>query len=123
MDDNTVERIFAIGIEVGVINLASELGLLTELVSQKQAEAKYSKEAINEMRINGWIVAYPSGNKERSKFYYKRSELETAWRMYALKNVIGLTKLDRIIENYRNEKLKAKEDKKALKKSRNRLRD
>lgn len=120
MEDSTVERIFAIGIEVGVINLASELGL-TEIVSQKQAEAKYSKEAINEMRINGWIVAYPSGNKHRYKFNYKRSELETAWRMYALKNVIGLTKLDRIIETYRNEKLKAKEDREALKKIRKRL--
>jgi 3-hydroxy-3-methylglutaryl CoA synthase len=123
MDDSTVERIFAIGIEVGVINLAAELGLISEFVSQKQAEAKYTKEIIDEMRRNGWIVAYPSGNKHRYKFNYKRSELETAWRMYALKNVIGLTKLDRIIENYRNEKLKAKEDKKALKKSRKRLRD
>lgn len=121
MDDSTVERIFAIGIEVGVINLAKELGLIDEIISEKQAHAKYTKELIDEMRVSGWIVAYPTGNSIRSKFYYKRSELETAWRMYALKNVIGVTKMDQIIKSYRNDKRKVQADKEALKEIRKRL--
>lgn len=121
MDDSTVERIFAIGIEVGVINLAKQLGIMDDNLSDAQAYKIYTKKLVDEWRQKGWIVAYPSGNKKRSKFYYKRSELETASRMLDLQNILPATRVDQIIENYRSGKLKAKEDREALKEIRKRL--
>jgi hypothetical protein len=115
MDNQTVERIFTIGIKVGVINLAKELGLIDELITEKQAYAKYTKELVDELRIDGWIVAYPSGNSIRSKFYYKRSELETARQMHAIKNIIDVTKIDQLLEKLNNENIKAKEQTNATK--------
>jgi hypothetical protein len=105
MDDSTVERIFAIGIEVGVINLAKQLGILDDNLTDAQAYKIYTKKLVEEWRQKGWIVAYPSGNKERSKFIYKRSELETASRMLDLQNILPATKIDQIIETYRSGKL------------------
>lgn len=121
MDDSTVERIFAIGIEVGVINLAKQLGILDDNLPDVQAYKIHTKKLVEEWRQKGWVVAYPSGNKERSKFYYKRSELETASRMLDLQNILPATRVDQIIENYRSGKLKAKADKEALKEIRKRL--
>lgn len=108
MNDSTVERIFAIGIEVGVINLAKQLGIINDNLTDAQAFKIYTKKLVEEWRQKGWVVAYPSGNKERSKFYYKRSELETASRMLDLQNILPATKIDQIIEEYRNEKLQKK---------------
>lgn len=115
MDDSTVERIFAIGIEVGVINLAKQLGLIDDNLTDAQAYKIYTKKLVEEWRQKGWIVAYPSGNKERSKFIYRRSELETASRMLDMQNILPATKVDQIIENYRSGKQKAKEDRESLK--------
>ncbi len=120
MDDSTVERIFAIGIQVGVINLAKQLGLIDDNLTDAQAYKIYTKKLVEEWRQKGWIVAYPSGNKERSKFIYRRSELETASRMLDMQNILPATKVDQIIENYRTGKLKTKEDREALKEIRKR---
>lgn len=115
MEDSTVERIFAIGIEVGVINLAKQLGLIDDNLTDAQAFKIYTKKLVEEWRQKGWIVAYPSGNKERSKFIYRRSELETASRMLDLQNILPATKVDQIIENCRSGKMKEKQDREALK--------
>ncbi len=85
---NKIERAFAIGIQTGVINTLSELGLLNEQVTEKQAHAMYGEELVKEWRRKRWIVGYPSGNKVRAKFYYTRSELETAQRMLDYSNII-----------------------------------
>lgn len=121
MDDSTVERIFAIGIQVGVINLAKQLGLIDDNLTDAQTYKIHTKKLVEEWRQKGWIVAYPSGNKKRSKFIYKRSELETASRMLDLQNILPSTKIDQIIENYRNDKLKVKEGKETLKEIRKRV--
>lgn len=121
MDDSTVERIFAIGIQVGVINLAKQLGLIDDNLTDAQAYKIHTKKLVEEWRQKDWIVAYPSGNTKRSKFIYKRSELETASRMLDLQNILPSTKIDQIIETYRNDKLKAKEDKETLKEIRKRV--
>ena len=107
MEDYKVEQIFATGIQVGVINLAKQLGLIDENLNDSQAYKIYTKKLVEEWRQKGWIVAYPSGNKERSKFIYKRSELETASRMLNLQNILPATKIDQIIEDYRNHKIKS----------------
>lgn len=121
MEDYQVEHIFAIGIEVGVINLAKQLGIMDDNLSDAQAYKIYTKKMVDEWRQKGWIVAYASGNKKRSKFIYRRSELETASRMLDLQNILPATKIDQIIENYRTGKLKAKADREALKEIRKRL--
>lgn len=97
--DRKVEKAFAIGIQVGVINLAKELGLIDENISEKQANAIYGEKQVKEWRRKRWIVGYPSGNKTRAKYYYKRSELETASRMLDMQNVIPATKIKQIINN------------------------
>jgi hypothetical protein len=97
--DKKVEKAFAIGIQVGVINLAKELGLIEENISEKQANTIYGEKQVKEWRRKRWIVGYPSGNKTRAKYYYKRSELETASRMLDMQNVIPATKIKQIIEN------------------------
>jgi hypothetical protein len=109
MEDYKVEQIFATGIQVGVINLAKQLGILDDNLTDAQAYKIYTKKLVEEWRQKGWIVAYPSGNKERSKFIYKRSELETASRMLDLQNILPATKIDQIIETYRNDKITRKE--------------
>lgn len=108
MEDYKVEQIFATGIQVGVINLAKQLGLIDDNLTDAQAYKIHTKKLVEEWRQKGWIVAYPSGNTKRSKFIYKRSELETASRMLDLQNILPSTKIDQIIEDYRNDKLKAK---------------
>lgn len=97
MDKHQIEQLFATGIQVGVINLAAEMGLIDENVSEKQAYKMYGEKKVKEWRHLRWIVAYPSGNKVRSKHYYKRSELETASRMLTIQNIIPPTRLKQII--------------------------
>jgi hypothetical protein len=98
MDDKTVEQIFALGVQVGVINLASEMGLINENMSEKQAYAKYGERQVKDWRSKRWVVGYPTGNKTRSKVYYKRSELDTASRMISIQNMIPATKIKQIIQ-------------------------
>ncbi|WP_372776472.1 hypothetical protein [Mangrovibacterium sp.] len=97
--DKITERAFAIGIEVGVIQTGKELGLIDENISEKQAHAIYGEKQVKEWRRKQWIIGYPSGNKTRSKFYYKRSELETAQRMLDYQNLLPSNKLKQFIEN------------------------
>lgn len=97
--DRKIERAFAIGIQVGVINLAGQLGLIDEMVTKRQAWKMYGKRQVEEWREKRWIVGYPTGNAKIRKFHYKRSELETASRMLDMINVIPATKLKQIAEH------------------------
>ena len=101
MEDYVVERIFATGIQVGVINLATELGLIDENMSEKQAYARYGKRQVKEWRSKQWITGYPTGNSVRAKVNFKRSELENASRMLSLQNIIPATRIKQIIEQQR----------------------
>ncbi len=49
MDDSIVERIFAIGIEVGVINLAKQLGLIDDNLTDAQAYKIHTKKTCRRM--------------------------------------------------------------------------
>lgn len=93
MKDTTIETIVAKSIEIGVHNTLSKLGLLSEQVSESQAKKMYGKRLINEWRHKRWIVGYPTGNKERGKVYFKRTELETASRMLDIQNIIPNSKI------------------------------
>lgn len=105
MDDRTIEKIFAIGYQVGIINLARELGLIDEEVTEQKAYKMYGKRRVQQWRHKRWIVGYPSGNSQRAKFYYRRSELETARRMLDMANIIPPTRINQIIQhNLTNEK-------------------
>ena len=64
------------------------LGLLPEVVTISQAEEIYGKRLIKEWREKAWIKFYPANNKERGKYYVKRSELETASAMMDLHNKV-----------------------------------
>ena len=98
MDDKVFETVVTNAIKIGCINTLSQLGLIAEDVSEKQAHKMYSEKKVKEWRRRRWIVGYPSGNTQRAKFYYRRSELETASRMLDMQNVIPPTLLNRIIE-------------------------
>lgn len=93
MDDKTLEEIVTAGIKVGTISTLKELGLLKEELSASQAEKIYKKRYIREWREKGWITGYPTGNLERGKYYYKRSELERASAMTSLGNAVPANKL------------------------------
>jgi hypothetical protein len=93
IDDKILENIVTAGIKVGTISTLKELGLLKEEVSVSQAERTYKKRYIREWREKGWITGYPTGNSQRGKYYYKRSELERASAMTSLGNAVPLNKL------------------------------
>ena len=78
MDKKFIEKMFAYGVKVGCITTLSELGLLTENMSAKQAYAKYGERQVIEWRSKKWITGYSSGNLKRATYYFKRSELEKA---------------------------------------------
>jgi protoporphyrinogen oxidase len=109
MDEKTVEKIFAVGYQVGIINLARELGLIDEHVTEQQAYKMYGKRRVQQWRHKRWIVGYPSGNSQRAKFYYRRSELETASRMLDMVNIIPSTRINQIIQQdlteFKNKKI------------------
>lgn len=98
MDEKVFERIITSSMQIGIINTLSELGLIDDNISEKQAYAKYGEKQVKEWRRKRWIVGYPSGNAQRAKFYYRRSELETASRMIDLQNIIPPTKMKQILE-------------------------
>ncbi|TCO87494.1 hypothetical protein EV202_13139 [Bacteroides heparinolyticus] len=83
-----LERIVSAGIKIGTIQTLNNLGLLQEVVTASQAEHIYGKRLIKEWREKGWIKFYPARNKERGKYYVKRSELETASAMLDIHNKI-----------------------------------
>ncbi|MBR8721687.1 hypothetical protein IX307_002950 [Bacteroides pyogenes] len=99
MGERYLERIVSAGIKIGTIQTLNSLGLLQEVVSVSQAEHIYGKRLIREWREKGWIKFYPARNKERGKYYVKRSELETASSMLDIHNRIP----DNIIQQLINE--------------------
>ena len=99
MGERYLERIVSAGIKIGTIQTLNSLGLLQEVVSVSQAEHIYGKRLIREWREKGWIKFYPARNKERGKYYVKRSELETASSMLDIHNRIP----DNIIQQLIND--------------------
>ncbi len=88
MENKKIETIILKSIEIGVYNTLNQLGMIKEVVTESQARKQYGKSMIDEWRRKRWIVGYPSGNKERGKIYFKRTELETARRMHDINNII-----------------------------------
>lgn len=93
MDDYTIETIVAKSIEIGVFNTLNRLGLTSETVTEAQAKKQYGARLIDDWRQKRWIVGYPTGNKERGRIYFKRTELETASRMLDIQNIIPANKI------------------------------
>ncbi|MGI6048728.1 MAG: hypothetical protein ACOYEG_12125 [Petrimonas sp.] len=93
MKDKVIEEIIVKSIEIGVYNTLNRLGILKETVTEAQAKKQYGKRLIDEWRRKRWIVGYPTGNKERGKVYFKRTELETASRMLYIQNIIPANKI------------------------------
>ena len=75
--ENCFEMMVARCIKIGTVQTLTMLGLLPEVVTISQAEDIYGKRLITEWREKAWIKFYPANNKERGKYYVKRSELET----------------------------------------------
>lgn len=93
MEDKVIEEIISKSIEIGVFNTLNKLGLISETISESQAKKQYGSRLISEWRKKRWIVGYPTGNAERAKVYFKRSELETASRMLDIQNIIPANKI------------------------------
>ncbi|OJV35355.1 MAG: hypothetical protein BGO33_08780 [Bacteroidia bacterium 43-41] len=93
MEDKVIEQIISKAIEIGVHNTLNALGLTYEVVTESQAKKIYGKRLINEWRHKRWIVGYPTGNKERSKVYFKRTELETVSGMLDIQNIVPANKI------------------------------
>lgn len=93
MEDRKIEEIVTASIKIGTIATLKGLGLLSEIVTAADAEREYKKELINEWRKKGWITGYPTGNLKRGKYYFKRSELETASAMDILGNALPANKI------------------------------
>lgn len=96
-EEKVIEKMFANGIHVGVIKTLSELGLLEENISAKQAYAIYGSRQVKEWRSKKWITGYPSGNTKRATHYFKRSELEIASRMLDGINLVARNKINQIL--------------------------
>lgn len=92
------EKIFAVGYQSGIIELANKLGLIEEEISERQAYKTYGERQVKEWRSKRWIVGYPTGNKKIKKLKFRRSELETASRMLDMQNIIPPTRMKQILE-------------------------
>lgn len=88
MEDHQLEQIITAGIKIGTIATLKSLGLLSEVVTKKEAERMYSARLIENWRSKGWITAYPTGNAQRGKYYFKRSELEIASATLSVSNIL-----------------------------------
>lgn len=88
MENHQLEQIITAGIKIGTIATLKSLGLLSEVVTKKEAEKIYSKRLVEDWRRKGWITGYPSGNSLRGKIYFKRSELEIASATLSVSNVL-----------------------------------
>lgn len=93
METKQIEQIIRDGMQIGCIRTLTELGLYPNDISEKQAIKLYGKKSIDDWRSRGWITAYPSGNSNRSKYYYKRSELDVAKHMISIQNSIPTNKI------------------------------
>jgi hypothetical protein len=94
-----LERIICSAVRIGTIQTLNKLGLLSEVVTVSQAEKIYSKRLIKEWRDNQWIKFYPLKNKQRGKYYVKRSELETASAMMDIHNKVPDNILKQLTSN------------------------
>lgn len=94
-----IETIVASSIRLGTIQTLSQLGMLPEMVTKKQAEILYSKRLITEWRSKGWITGYPSKNEQRAGIYFKRSELETASLMLDMNNSLKPNQIKQLINH------------------------
>jgi len=101
-DQKVLETIISNSIGIGVIQTLSQLGLIDEYVTEIQAHKTYTKRLVEDWRHKRWVVGYPSGNTTRSKFHYKRSELETASRMLDIHNIIPASRINQIIQKSRS---------------------
>ena len=93
MEEINLQKIVAASIKIGTIATLKGLGLLSEIVIAADAEREYSKKLVDEWRAKGRITGYPTGNSQRGKYYFKRSELETASAMDALGNALPANKI------------------------------
>lgn len=93
MEDRIIEEIVSKSIEIGVVNTLNQLGLTSEVVTESHARKQYGRRLIDEWRHKRWIVGYPTGNNERAKVYFKRTELETASRMLDIQNAVPANKI------------------------------
>ena len=93
MENRTLEQIVTASIKIGTIATLKGLGLLSEIVIAADAEREYSKKLVDEWRAKGWITGYPTGNSQRGKYYFKRSELETASAMDSIGNALPVSKI------------------------------
>ena len=100
MEDYQLETIIANSIYIGCISTLKELGLWEEMISEKQAFKMYGERQIKEWRMRRTIVGYPSGNKTRAKYLYKRSELEIASRTLNINNVIQPSRMNQLFERF-----------------------
>jgi hypothetical protein len=93
MEETQLEKIITASMQIGVFNTLNQLGLLDDTVTEQQARKQFGKRLIDNWRLKRWIVGYPTGNPERGKVYFKRSELETASRMLDIQNIIPENKI------------------------------
>lgn len=93
MNERNIEHLFSTAYKTGVIDTLNSLGLLSEKLSEPQAEKEFGRRLIKEWRTKRWIVGYPTGNRQRGKVYYLRAELERARRMLDLQNIIPENKI------------------------------
>lgn len=88
IDEEILEQIITKAVEMGVHCTLSQLCLTHEVVTESQARKQYGSRLIDEWRHKRWIVGYPTGNSERAKVYFKRTELETAKLTTDIMNVV-----------------------------------
>ena len=98
--ENCFEMMVARCIKIGTVQTLTMLGLLPEVVTISQAEEIYGKRLIKEWREKAWIKFYPANNKERGKYYVKRSELETASAMMDLHNKVPDNIIKQLMQKY-----------------------
>lgn len=93
MEDEKLQKIITASMQIGVFNTLSELGIITENMTRKQADTKHTKKKIDELINKGWVKRYPSGNSKRATYYLKRTEIETGLRMLDIQNIIPINKI------------------------------
>ncbi|MBP1615718.1 MAG: hypothetical protein H6Q13_3166 [Bacteroidetes bacterium] len=99
MEKNYLEKIIAESIKIGTIQTLKSLGLLPEVITISQAEKMYGKRLVKEWRDKAWIKFYPAKNKERGRYYVKRSELETAASMLDIHNKVPDNIIQQLIQS------------------------
>ena len=86
--ENCFEMMVARCIKIGTVQTLTMLGLLPRSSNYITSGRYIWKTPYNRMARKAWIKFYPANNKERGKYYVKRSELETASAMMDLHNKV-----------------------------------